>query len=79
MTLRAKSNPIIVFDLDGTLVDTAPDLIATLNLVLTLENIPPVPFEKARAMIGGGVRPLIEEALIEQQRHMGEAAVDALF
>ncbi|ARQ01104.1 phosphoglycolate phosphatase [Pseudorhodoplanes sinuspersici] len=73
------SNPIIVFDLDGTLVDTAPDLIATLNLVLTLENIPPVPFEKARAMIGGGVRPLIEEALIEQQRHLGEAAVDALF
>ena len=79
MTLRAKSNPIIVFDLDGTLVDTAPDLIATLNLVLTLENMPPVPFEKARAMIGGGVRPLIEEALIEQQRHLGEAAVDALF
>lgn len=73
------SNPIIVFDLDGTLVDTAPDLIATLNLVLTLENIPSVPFEKARAMIGGGVRPLIEEALIEQQRHLGEAAVDALF
>jgi phosphoglycolate phosphatase len=79
MTRRAMSNPIIVFDLDGTLIDTAPDLIATLNLVLTLEKIPPVPFEKARAMIGGGVRPLIEEALIEQQRHLGEAAVDALF
>lgn len=79
MTRPAKSNPIIVFDLDGTLVDTAPDLIGTLNLVLTLEKIPPVPFEKARAMIGGGVRPLIEEALIEQQRHLGEATVDALF
>lgn len=79
MTPRAMSNPIIVFDLDGTLIDTAPDLIATLNLVLTLEKIPPVPFDKARAMIGGGVRPLIEEALVEQQRHLGEAGVDALF
>ncbi len=73
------SNPIIVFDLDGTLIDTAPDLIATLNLVLALEDIPPVPFERARAMIGGGVRPLVEEALIAQQRHLGEAAIDALF
>ncbi len=79
MTFRAMSNPIIVFDLDGTLIDTAPDLIATLNLVLTLENIPPVPFEKARAMIGGGVRPLIEEALIAQRQHVAEAAIDALF
>ena len=32
----------IVFDLDGTLVDTAPDLISTLNLVLSREGLPPV-------------------------------------
>jgi len=79
MTRGAKSNPIIVFDLDGTLVDTAPDLIATLNLVLALEGIPAVPFETARAMIGFGVRPLIEQALREQGRYLGEAGVDALF
>jgi len=73
------SNPIIVFDLDGTLVDTAPDLIATLNLVLASEDIPAVPFETARPMIGSGVRPLIEQALAEQQRHIDDATLDALF
>ena len=33
----------VVFDLDGTLVDTAPDLIAALNFVLDREGLPPVP------------------------------------
>jgi Predicted phosphatases len=33
----------VVFDLDGTLVDTAPDLIAALNLRLDREGVPPVP------------------------------------
>ena len=34
--------PTIVFDLDGTLVDTAPDLVATLNIILAREGLPPV-------------------------------------
>jgi phosphoglycolate phosphatase len=33
----------IVFDLDGTLVDTAPDLINALNFILAREGLPPVP------------------------------------
>ena len=44
----------IVFDLDGTLIDTAPDLIDTLNLVLAREGLPRMPFEAARRLIGGG-------------------------
>src|SRR6516164_4373728 len=39
----------IVFDLDGTLVDTAPDLISTLNLVFAGERLPPVAYDDARA------------------------------
>ena len=50
----------LVFDLDGTLVDTAPDLIGALNYVLHREGLPPVPFDKARNMIGAGARKLIE-------------------
>ena len=46
----------VVFDLDGTLVDTAPDLIDALNVVLGNEGLPPVPFAQARLMIGGGAR-----------------------
>src|SRR6202021_2092751 len=54
---------IIVFDLDGTLVDTAPDLISALNWVLDREGLPPVPLQSARAMIGAGARRLIERGL----------------
>lgn len=53
----------VVFDLDGTLVDTAPDLIAALNHVLTREGLPPVPLQSARNMIGAGARKLIERGL----------------
>ena len=35
----------LVFDLDGTLVDTAPDLITALNFVLDREGLPPVPLQ----------------------------------
>jgi phosphoglycolate phosphatase len=53
----------IVFDLDGTLVDTAPDLISALNFVLGREGLPPVPLHSARNMIGAGARRLIERGL----------------
>ena len=54
---------IVVFDLDGTLVDTAPDLINALNYVLDREGLPPVPLHAARNMIGQGARKLIERGL----------------
>ena len=54
---------IVVFDLDGTLVDTAPDLINALNFVLGREGLPPVPLQAARNMIGAGARRLIERGL----------------
>ena len=53
----------VVFELDGTLVDTAPDLISALNYVLDREGLPPVPLHSARAMIGAGARRLIERGL----------------
>ena len=53
----------VVFDLDGTLVDTAPDLVATLNAVIAREGLPPVPFEDARNMVGAGARRMIELAI----------------
>jgi phosphoglycolate phosphatase len=53
----------IVFDLDGTLVDTAPDLINALNFILEREGMPPVPLHAARTMIGAGARKLIERGL----------------
>jgi phosphoglycolate phosphatase len=53
----------IVFDLDGTLVDTAPDLIGALNFIMDREGLPAVPLHSARNMIGAGARKLIERGL----------------
>jgi phosphoglycolate phosphatase len=61
----------VVFDLDGTLVDTAPDLINALNYVLDREGLPPVPLLSARNMIGAGARKLIERGLELDGRSAG--------
>ena len=50
----------IVFDLDGTLVDTAPDLMAATNAVLTAHDRRPVSLSEVREMVGQGARRLIE-------------------
>jgi phosphoglycolate phosphatase len=71
--------PIVVFDLDGTLVDTAPDLVDTLNIILAREGLPPVPFETARCMIGGGARTLIERGLQADGRAGDTTEVDRLY
>lgn len=73
------SAPLVVFDLDGTLIDTAPDLIDTLNTILAREGLPPVPFATARTMIGGGARKLIERGLAAEGRDGGTAEVDRLY
>src|SRR6267154_928146 len=61
----------VVFDLDGTLVDTAPDLINALNFVLAREGVPPVALHSARNMIGAGARKLIERGLELEGRSAG--------
>lgn len=68
----------VVFDLDGTLVDTAPDLIAALNFVLAREGLTPVPVKTARNMIGAGARKLIERALEAEGRVMGVEDINRL-
>ena len=69
----------IVFDLDGTLIDTAPDLIDTLNLILAQEGVPGVPFDDRPPLIGGGARGMIERALAGEGRACSTADVDRLF
>jgi phosphoglycolate phosphatase len=72
------SGPIIVFDLDGTLVDTAPDLINALNFVLGREGLAPVPLHSARNMIGAGARRLIERGLEAEGRSVGPEEITRL-
>src|SRR5258708_300467 len=70
--------PTVVFDLDGTLVDTAPDLINALNFVLSREGLPAVTLKSARNMIGAGARKLLERGLEGDGRHMGPKDLDRL-
>jgi len=73
-----SKNPTIVFDLDGTLVDTAPDLISALNFVLDREGLPPMPLASARNMIGAGARRLIERGLEAEGRAMTVKDIDRM-
>ena len=58
----------VVFDLDGTLVDTAPDLVNALNFVLEREGLSPIPLHSGRKMIGAGVRRMLECGLEREGR-----------
>jgi phosphoglycolate phosphatase len=71
--------PTIVFDLDGTLIDTAPDLVDTLNVVFAREGLPPVPYDTARSLIGGGARMMIKRGVEAEGRDFAPAKLDALF
>jgi phosphoglycolate phosphatase len=69
----------IVFDLDGTLIETAPDLVGTLNVLLAREGIAALPLEQARMMIGQGARALISRGFAAVGAPLGPARLDALF
>lgn len=67
---------VIVFDLDGTLADTAPDLTAALNHALGELGRPAIPPEEVRHMVGHGARALLRQGLAATGE-ADEALVDA--
>lgn len=71
--------PIAVFDLDGTLADTAGDLIATLNVILSREGLAPLPLEKAKDMVGAGARALIQRGFEEAGKELAPSHLEGLF
>lgn len=58
--------PTLVLDLDGTLVDTAGDLIATLNVILAQEDVPPLDRQEGVRKIGNGAKAMLEAGLAAQ-------------
>jgi phosphoglycolate phosphatase len=68
----------IVFDLDGTLVDTAADLVGALNSVLGLEGLPAIDVEEAVPMVGFGAKAMLEKALAASGRPISGAALETM-
>lgn len=70
--------PTVIFDLDGTLVDTAPDLTGALNFVLRAEGRAAVALGEVRHMVGLGGRRLIERGLEKSGGILPEVEIDRL-
>lgn len=75
----ALAGATIAFDLDGTLVDTAPDLIGTLNVLLKAEGLPALPIDEARPFIGRGAKWMIERGFTAAGATLDEARAPELF
>lgn len=71
--------PTIVYDLDGTLADTAEDLMATLNWLLAREGFTPLKVESAGSLLGAGARGLIKSGFAASGRSLDPEAIERLF
>jgi phosphoglycolate phosphatase len=69
----------IAFDLDGCLVDTAPDLIGTLNTILAEHGHAGLPLEAARTVVGQGARAMLSRGFEAVGETLDAAKMDALF
>jgi phosphoglycolate phosphatase len=67
----------VLFDLDGTLIDSAADIAAAINEVLAMDRLGPLPVPEVRSMVGNGIRKLVERAYTACGTPLDEARLDA--
>ncbi|MDQ0320577.1 phosphoglycolate phosphatase [Pararhizobium capsulatum DSM 1112] len=70
------SASVVVFDLDGTLVDTAPDLVASLNHAVTQAGLQPVTYQDLTHLVGHGARAMIERTFALRGATLSPADLD---
>jgi phosphoglycolate phosphatase len=66
----------ILFDLDGTLIDSAADITRAVNELLASHNFPPLPVNRVKGMIGGGIRKLVERAFVASGARLADAMIE---
>jgi phosphoglycolate phosphatase len=71
--------PVLVFDLDGTLAETAGDLMGALNVILAREGLAPLPLASARHLLGAGARALIARGFAEAGQTLTPERLERLF
>jgi N-acetyl-D-muramate 6-phosphate phosphatase len=69
----------VLFDLDGTLADTAPDLGHAINVMRAARNLAPVPLEKTRPVTSSGARGLLAAGFEMTPEHRDYAAMKTEF
>lgn len=74
-----SSSAVVLFDLDGTLADTALDLCHTMNVLLERHGRMPVPDTQMRSMVGAGARKIMEKAFEATGAPADEGQLDGLF
>lgn len=75
---EAMQNATLVFDLDGTLVDSLPDLVAATNHALSDLSLPTLPAETLRKAVGFGARRMILDGLAQTGLALPEPEIDRL-
>ncbi|WP_354669045.1 HAD family hydrolase [Rhizobium sp. SSA_523] len=75
---NSASGPLVVFDLDGTMIDTAPDLIESLNDTIALRDLAPVTFDDLTHLVGQGARVMIRRAFNLRDVPVDDADVERL-
>jgi phosphoglycolate phosphatase len=75
---QSLSGCTIAFDLDGTLVDTAPDLVGALNRLLEERGLAALPVATGRMMVGRGARSLIEQGFAASGAPLADAETSAM-
>ena len=68
---------VILFDLDGTLVDSAPDIRTAVNRLLGEHGHDPLTLDEVRTMIGHGIRKLVERAFLARGVALADASLGA--
>ena len=66
MVEKSKVSKVVAFDLDGTLIDSAPDITEALNYVLELRGLKSIEVDSVRNLIGSGARALIQDSFKKQ-------------
>lgn len=76
---RQTQAPLVIFDLDGTLIDTAPDLIDSLNYTIEAVGMEPVTFDDVTFLVGQGVKVMITRAFELRRTPLTEETFNTLF
>lgn len=72
------SPTLVLFDLDGTLIESAPDIATSVNILLGEEGHEALSLPQVRSMIGNGIRKLVERAFAARDVTLEEAGLDSL-